>query len=242
VLNIHADGSLALNSTANSFDPARDTAMAVFFTGLGSFPDLQDGVPWTYNPADNVADAGEAPVTLFSYSFVAKVLYAGPAPGTVGVDQLNIMPDQTGYIESCHMPIYLASYATQNVSQLATVSIHTGGGVCVDPAPDSEGSITWQKNTVFDVGSTTATEGVQAKFLQGYGVELPNSGSVVGFGEYALPAAPPTNCTSGLPVSLNAGVLTVSGVTATPLTIAPQAGNVYPVQFAPRRLPEAHIR
>jgi trimeric autotransporter adhesin len=52
-LNIHADGSTTPNTPQTSFDPQKDSGFAIFLTGLGYFPDRADGVPWSYNAADN---------------------------------------------------------------------------------------------------------------------------------------------------------------------------------------------
>ena len=48
--NIHADGSLSLNTQQNSLDPTSDYGLAIWLTGLGAFADRIDGVPWQYNP------------------------------------------------------------------------------------------------------------------------------------------------------------------------------------------------
>lgn len=47
--NIHADGSLSLNTPQSSLDPVSDFGLAIWFTGLGLFPDRTDGVPWQFN-------------------------------------------------------------------------------------------------------------------------------------------------------------------------------------------------
>ena len=53
--NIHSDGrDISMNTPENSFDPENDLGLAIFLTGIGAFPDRVDGVPWTFNPADNL--------------------------------------------------------------------------------------------------------------------------------------------------------------------------------------------
>jgi len=231
VLNIHADGSLALNTTLSSFDPLHDVGMAVFFTGFGSFADRQDGVPWTYNPADNLS-AGDifeiAPlygVPGIQPNQAFKLLYAGPAPDLVGVDQVNIGLYQPNFLfESCHVPLYLTKF-NQSASQMVTISVHNGGGACIEPAPNTLGLVTWQKITVLDTESTTSTEGVQIQFLQGQQLFFPNPPLVDSQGCCTTIPTPPMNCQSALPASLSAGPITVSGVTAAPLTVSPQGAS-----------------
>jgi len=52
--NVHADGSIAVNTPQNSLDSQSDLGLAIFLTGLGPFADRLDGVPWQFNPADQV--------------------------------------------------------------------------------------------------------------------------------------------------------------------------------------------
>jgi uncharacterized protein (TIGR03437 family) len=52
--NIHSDGNMSLNTPQNSLDPTGDYGLAIWLTGLVAFPDRADGVPWQYNPSDNL--------------------------------------------------------------------------------------------------------------------------------------------------------------------------------------------
>ncbi|MGD0360573.1 MAG: hypothetical protein ABSC93_06860 [Bryobacteraceae bacterium] len=54
--NVHADGSVSLNTPQNSLDPDKDAGLTIYLTGLGGldFTDRPNGLPWTYNPSDNL--------------------------------------------------------------------------------------------------------------------------------------------------------------------------------------------
>ena len=54
VFNIHADGSITMNTPETSLDPVKDVGLTVFLTGLGPVGDRVDGVPWVFNPAEDV--------------------------------------------------------------------------------------------------------------------------------------------------------------------------------------------
>jgi uncharacterized protein (TIGR03437 family) len=87
--NVHADGSVSLNTPRNSLDPENDAGLTIYLTGLGSldFPDLQDGVPWAYNSADNLApEFGNLAAVMFGAPGLTgtagglTLSYLGPAP------------------------------------------------------------------------------------------------------------------------------------------------------------------
>jgi uncharacterized protein (TIGR03437 family) len=226
VFNIHADGSMALNTTQNSYDPAHDAGLALFFTGLGNFADRQDGTPWTFNPADNIAAFGTTAIAPFfgtpgiQQNQTLKLSYAGPAPGLIGIDQVNFTPYSTDQLfESCHVPMYLANF-NQSASQIVSVSVHSGGGACVEPPTQSLGLITWQKQTVYDISSTISSEGVDIQLLQGQRLFFPNPPSAGSASCCASTVLPPTNCQDATPTSLNAGPLSISGVTDDPILIS----------------------
>jgi uncharacterized protein (TIGR03437 family) len=235
VLNVHADGTLSVNSTENSFDPLHDAAMALFMNGLGRFADLQDGAPWQYNAGDNVASGGSSPVITPFYGTPGNqtnqalgVLYAGPAPGTVGVDQLNIAPLQPSQLfESCHVPLYVASDSGV-FSQVVTVSVQDGGGSCARPTATSLGLVTWQKNSVVSASGTVSSDGIAVQFLGGQQVTFPTPVQVGIVNCCEAAPITPLNCQAAPPTALNAGTLAITGVTANAITIAPQvsAGQI----------------
>jgi hypothetical protein len=228
---VHYDGSMEVNTTLDSFDPQQDAALAVFFTGLGGFADVKDGVPWSYNSGDNLASGGtQAIVPMFGIPGIQqnqplKLLYAGPAPGDVGVDQVNVVHYDTAELfQGCKVPLYVANY-NGNASQLVNISVHNGGGACVEPPADTLGLVTWQKTTTSDANSTLSTESVQVQFLGGQQLLLPAAPTVGGISCCIALATPPLNCEAAVLASLDAGALTVSGVTAAPISLTPQDRN-----------------
>lgn len=243
VFNIRAGGALRLNTPLDSFDPARDLGFTVFFTGLGAISDRRDGQPWQFNPAVNAA-AAQIGATFLGAPGVQQpqglnLLYAGPAPGTVGVDQVNAFTYPWLPVpEGCNIPLYLTDFSF-TASQLVSVSVHSGGGACVDPPPDRLALVTWRKTTVIDTGSTSATEGVDIEFRQGASLVFP--------ARYYTPHSTlccarqpdPPACRATLPTLLDAGTLTIGGVSATPTALSPQpadTGVVYRTSFVPGTL------
>jgi uncharacterized protein (TIGR03437 family) len=240
-LNIHADGSTTLNTPQTSFDPQKDSGFAIFLTGLGYFPDRADGVPWSYNAADNRsiqfgATVGYIPgVNHVSTNLATS--YAGPAPGLVGVDQVNAMYYYFGPVasgpplpEGCRMSLLVVGSGTTALySQLANVSIHSGGGACSDTPASSLGNATWQQNVTSDTGGVSTISSVGVEFLQGPGIlgNLPpvvDVSSAEGYGNgIALPLPP--FCAASYPATLDAGALTAARPGGGPVSLQPQNRN-----------------
>jgi hypothetical protein len=154
----------------------------------------------------------------------------------VGVDQINLQnPGPVAYPEGCALPLYLTDYF-RSASQFVNVSIHTGGGACADPTPDTLGLITWQKNSTTESGSSSSTEGVQVQFREGNGLAFPqvNPAPPGGIEQECCNALvqPVLACSASMPLTVGAGTLTVSGVAANSSTLAPQAGATGPVYQA----------
>ncbi len=134
-----------------------------------------EGVPWTYDPPDNDLYGGfslyfGAP-GLTNVAWAMNSQYLGPAPGTVGIDQANLMDQSTGAIpHGCHVPAFLSGvYAT---SQLVDVSIQPGGGSCSDPDDGTLGVVNWQQTTVSDYGQISTSAAIVAQFIQSNGLGL----------------------------------------------------------------------
>jgi uncharacterized protein (TIGR03437 family) len=223
VFNLHRDESLSLNTPENSFDPARDLGLRVLFTGLGAFLDRQDGVAWTFNPLDNQIPSNRTDAWLGASSVqesqVTNTRYAGPAPGMIGVDQVDALPFAGAPIyEGCKLPLYVTDYANSS-SQFSNVSIKRGGGTCVDPPPDRLAVIAWRKNTIFDVASTAFSESVDAQFRQGSRLVFPAGPT----GYCCLPdPQPAANCRASLPATIGAGTIVITGVSGSPIAVPPR--------------------
>lgn len=237
-LNIHTDGSTTLNTPQTSFDPQKDSGFAIFLTGLGYFPDRADGVPWSYNAADNRSiqfgvTVGDIPGVNHPSTGLA-VSYAGPAPGLVGVDQVNAMYYYFGSTvslalpEGCRMPLFVVGSGTTALySQLANVSIHSGGGACSDTPANSLGNATWQQNVTSDTGGVSTTSSVRVEFLQGPGIlgyapPVVDVSSAESYG-YAPPL--PASCAASYPATLDAGTLTATRPGGGPVSLQPQNQN-----------------
>jgi uncharacterized protein (TIGR03437 family) len=238
-LNIHPDGSTSPNTPQSSFDPQKDLGFAFYLTGLGYFADRSDGVPWTFNAADNrntqfgvsvgvVPGVGHASTGL-------TTSYAGPAPGLVGVDQVNAMYDNFGPTitvpipEGCRMPFFVLGFGTTALSsQLANVSVHSGGGACTDLPSASIGIATWQQNVTSDTTGVSSTSSVAVQFFQGPGILGPEPAPVVGVPSaesYGYNAPPPAVCAASYPATLDAGTLTITKPGGSSVSLPSQTQN-----------------
>ncbi len=242
--NIHADGSLSLNTPQDSLDPTSDYGLAIWLTGLGLFSDRMDGVPWQYNASDNLV---ESVGSIFNPSLVLgipdipnvssllepmPVTYAGPAPGFSGVDQVNatfanaappgVSIGSPGRAQlrhqGCNVPIYLTDKVT-SASQLVSVSIHDGGGACVDPTPVGMATIDWKKTTISDSSGSSPSDAVTAMFLEGSGINFPNppQTSEIQYSDHLPPQ--PGFCLASFPKTLDLGPITLRGLGAIPLEL-----------------------
>jgi uncharacterized protein (TIGR03437 family) len=129
--NVHADGSVSLNTPRNSLDPEKDVGLTIFLTGLGGldFTDRQDGIPWPYNSRDNLApQLVSSGTSLASLGFGAPGLtasvadlsltYLGPAPDKVGIDQANAVGHWKGWPQGCKVPMSLTLLQPQVVDNV----------------------------------------------------------------------------------------------------------------------------
>ena len=140
VLNVAADGSVSLNSPANSAAPGN--FISIYGTGLGNVSNPPpDGTPAPLSP---LARAFTSPGPVFDFSAGGKegqVFFAGRAPGLIGVDQFNFLVPP-GAREGCTVPLQMRG---RNISPPVTISIATGGGPCADPPAQGYGEILWEK-------------------------------------------------------------------------------------------------
>lgn len=144
-LNVHADGSVSVNSPQNGVSPGE--FISVYGTGLGGYSGTPDGTPtpmspliWSSNGPGIMLDFIGYPITNLYTD-----LWAGLAPGLIAVDQYNYrVPEAVR--EGCAVPLQATSYT--GISQPVTISIRSGGGPCVDPPSAGYGQITWEKTVV----------------------------------------------------------------------------------------------
>jgi hypothetical protein len=208
-LNVHADGSVSLNTPQDSFDPLKDVAIEFYLTGLGAVADRKDGVPWQFNAQDSVYAPliiGDDYVSLNPLAMVRSP-YSGPAPGTVGGDQVNAtFPPDFDFAtwSRCRVPVWVA--ASSSKTQLTTISIHPGGGACADPAIDPAGMVVWQRTVLSDVSGVTTSTGVSAQFESDLSHTLPCRSWAT-----LTCYSGPSMCATSIPHTLDLGQITASG-------------------------------
>lgn len=229
-LNVHADGSLTMNTPDTSLDPLNDVGLRIFMTGLGPFPDRMDGTPWPFDSADNISGQFTPLLglrNLYKTTTDLRPTYTGPAPGTVGVDQMDAAffrgPFAPASIEGCRIPLSIQSYGF-SATQYVNVSIHSGGGKCVDATPDSLGTVNWRKTVTSDSSGISSQASVGIQFLQAPGLAIPHSSFIGSFGSEALPVDP-TFCAASYPATLPAGAVTISGPGVGTVSVDPQTQN-----------------
>lgn len=226
VLNVHADGTAAVNTPQNSFDPQKDVGFSIFLTGVNATVSPQIGVQVGLFPGIN-------------HPFInLSTGYAGPAPGLVGVDQLNALYYPTYYIftgqlmnpmpEGCRVSLQAqGSGGSDRGSQWVNVSVHSGGGLCQDAPPDSFGVVTWQQNTTSDANGISTTSSVAAQFLQAaaIGFDRPPITSVSSVDDYGPLTLPTSFCAASYPTTLNAGPISATIPGLGPISLQAQERN-----------------
>lgn len=175
VLNVASDGSVSLNSLANSASPG--DFIEVYGTGLGTtFNQPPDGSPASSNPLALALNWGvygaifdlapPAPSTPLR----TRVSWGGRAPGLVGVDQVNIQVPEI-VREGCGVPLTVAGPGGR--SQPVPISIRRGGGACVDPPIAGYGQITWERTVASGITPSGETDVITAAFPASPGKQAP---------------------------------------------------------------------
>ena len=174
VLNVASDGSLSLNSPSNSASPG--DYIAIFGTGLGNASNMPaPGVSTPLSPLSVSVWQHSTGVDfdLQETSVGTPVSFAGKTPGWIGIDQVNVQIPLS-VREGCAVPIRVFIYQQTAYSRAIPISIHKGGGQCVDPPVAGYGQITWQKTVATGVGAASGvTETVTASFPASPGKQAP---------------------------------------------------------------------
>lgn len=140
VQNVASDGTVSLNSPTNSVSPGG--WITIYGTGLGYVINAPpDGSPSPSSPLAVPGGGGGGAVFDFNLAASPLALWAGRAPGLVGVDQVNSQVP-TNVREGCAVPLQMTS--SVGISQPVPISIHKGGGTCVDPPSAGYGEIVWE--------------------------------------------------------------------------------------------------
>jgi uncharacterized protein (TIGR03437 family) len=243
------DGSVSLNSVENSADPGK-TVITLLGTGAGwartvragppppdGEPAPPEGLPTASGPLAFLAEADRW------YAFLQFELTprpeqddpnrsAGRAPGLVGVDQMTFTVPVNAP-EGCAVPIRMVS--THYQSQNATISIHRGGGRCVDPPVQSIGLLTWERTITSGLEPTSVTSELRVEFLAASGKKLPTRDVIPAI----LDMAPRwvglegPSCPLPSDTRLDGGVITAQGPDWGPTTARPDASNVYHIPLPP---------
>ena len=211
VLNVGADGTLSLNSPVNSVSPKQ--FIAVYGTGLGNYVDPPPaGTPTPAAPLVSSTSGGDIAYFDFTSPSLSEISdkWAGLAPGLIGVDQFN-QRVASATREGCAVPIVAGS--ANGLSQPITISIHKGGGACVDPPEAGYGQILWEKDVTTTPSSSTETDTVSVSLQESPGrlVQPPPSHvpNQLVYDTYTFfgPSCPVPGYRS-----LDAGVITVQGI------------------------------
>jgi uncharacterized protein (TIGR03437 family) len=214
VLNVKADGSVSVNGPGNSASPG--DYLEIFGTGGGS-------------PRRPIPDGAPAPMDTSEFSqFSGGVLldgipldgYRGKAPGMVGVDQINVQVP-ANVREGCAVPVWEggpSDFATPPV----LISIHSGGGQCVDPPLATLGRISLSRVSVLNANPPTQTDTFTASFEGSPGATLPQPPAQLQEGYTSLAQTTGQSPACPLPgyVSLDAGTISLAGPAASPTTVA----------------------
>ena len=213
ISNVSSDGTMSLNSTANSVSPGE--YLAVYGTGLFiqayKPPDGSPAPSYPLARSDgNTAGVFDSVFASGSYPYD----WNGLAPGMIGVDQINVgVPETTR--EGCAVPFQVLAATDGNISQPVTIAVRQGGGACVDPPVAGYGQITWEKAVNTTAAGATENDTVTVSLQAAPGMQAPS----------LLPPVLETNVYyfgASCPIpgyrSLDAGTVTVQGPGFGPVT------------------------
>ena len=219
--NVAADYSVTDNSPSNSVAPGH--YIAIFGTGFG--------LVWNA-PPDGAAATGQTNlqsslgITLgVNAPFVSPGIvpnYEGLAPGLVGVDQVNFQIP-TDAQQGCSVPVFIGG---QLNSPAVTLSIHEGGGQCVNPPVQSYGLITLTKTIASGTSYDGETDTFTATFPSGPGMPLAQAFPVVQPPTSDVVNAPPPSSVPVPAVSRTCPVDGYSNLSAGPISVSSPISSV----------------
>jgi uncharacterized protein (TIGR03437 family) len=207
-LNVAPDGSLSLNSTSNSAAPG--DSVVLFGTGFGQpYFRSADGTP-----ALGVQTLGYAGGFSVNGAGSYSLQYLGVAPGLVGTDQANLQIPM-GTRNGCAVPVEIgADFAP---SQTVSISINAARGQCVDPAPQSYGTIALVRTISTGTSADGETDTLSARFPSGPQLTRPAVSQTTAPGDYIAnsggPSLPSRSCPVAGYAPLSAGTINVNGPT-----------------------------
>jgi uncharacterized protein (TIGR03437 family) len=237
VLNVAANGTLSLNSPANSIEPGG--IVAVFGTGLGVYGVVglpPDGYPAPANPPASLGGISDRTMEGAIGGEYTNILFAGRAPGFAGLDQYNTRVPSDAQ-EGCSVPLWVGD-TLYSTSQTVPISIRRGGGQCVDPPVQSTGLLWWKKTVYSASTPPPTTEELQIEFSAGPGKQPWVPPELPGVNQGLPPEGP--HCPSFEDWTLDGGIVTATAPGLSPLSFAPQMVEGRPVYVA--NLPAGTIR
>ena len=219
VLNVKPDGTRSLNSPSNSASPG--DYLEIYATGGGRASNAPaDGAPASADPS-----ARDYTCCLVALNFAelesipyGTYFFAGKASGLVGVDQIDtLLP--AGVHEGCAVPLQIGP-VFGTLSQPVTVSIHSGGGQCVDPPVGSTGQLVLKRSVVLNDNTIPEADTFTASFSASPGKTVPFQGLV---SRAILRQAP--SCPVPGYSTLSAGAITVTPPQGSPIEAQPSIVN-----------------
>jgi uncharacterized protein (TIGR03437 family) len=225
VLNVASDGSVSLNSPDNSVEPGG--ILTLFGTGWAGlpYPPLSDGMPAPANPPSRYYAGLTFPVLRGDWYDVYgnAVLFLGAAPGYAGLDQINLrLPDDAP--EACSVPLQLWSQSSSALTPAIPVSVHRGGGRCVDPHPDSVAVLRWTKAFATGVSPAPATDVLSIEFASAIGQQGPFLPAPDSYRAHAVVSTDPL-CPGFSSQPLDAGAMTARAGVLPPVPISRKLVN-----------------
>jgi uncharacterized protein (TIGR03437 family) len=249
IQNVNADGSVTLNTPADSVSPGGFITLWATglgppeefesidfpFTGQGTLGLPPDGSPapaspltvyWGHDLGVALGLNGFAQVASAGTDVFLGTGFLGLAPGLVGVDQMNVqVPGDAP--EGCGVPLAMPSggfLSLGNGSQPVTISIRNGGGPCQDAPLARVGILNWTKTITTGPTSNTpaAADTLQAILVEAPGNLLaPAPSTLPGSGGVYPPIAP--NCPGSSGRRLDAGSMTIQAAGAASFMFSPSS-------------------
>jgi uncharacterized protein (TIGR03437 family) len=172
VFNVAQDGSVSLNGPDNSAEPGG--ILTLYGTGVAdsAWWPLADGMPAPADPPSRYS-VHLAPILggVWYDRGGEHLLFQGAAPGFAGLDQFTVrLPGDAP--EACSVPLlfWMREFGT---TQAVPISIHRGGGRCVDPPPESLALFRWTKTVSSGIDPPPPTDTLSVEFASAAGKQAP---------------------------------------------------------------------
>jgi uncharacterized protein (TIGR03437 family) len=230
--------AVGINSYNGSLGVATDAVTGALLTFANSGSPLQNIVLWTTGLGSDPADSDttfstapqsvNTPLQVYIGGVQAVILYQGSA-GYPGVNQINVtIPESVPF--GCFVPV--AAVTGSVVSNVVTLPINNGGGVCADSRTGLNGHQVAAANV-----RTGLVSLVQTNNPNNSGAIVTSNSANAAFGRYAGLAeaatggiASPGGCVA-FPIIVG-GPVTFTGLDAGAITLSGPAGLDVPVRSA----------